>query len=72
MYEGRLDKRASLEDVLYFLRSDVLSLIELEDVLLPVDQLERIAFYDHPNVSSVQPASLICYFLRLLWLLEVA
>ena len=72
MYEGRLDKRASLEDVLYFLRSDVLSLIELEDVLLPVDQLECIAFYDHPNVSSVQPASLIDYLLSLLWLLEVA
>ena len=72
MDEGRLDKRAVLEDVLYLLRSDVLALAELEDILLPVDQLECIAFYEHPDIPSVQPASLINSLFRLLWIFVIS
>ena len=61
-----------MENVFDLLRGDVLSLTELEDVLLAVDEFESIALDDHADVSCVQPTSLVNRLLRLLWLLVVA
>ena len=52
-HEGRLNQRTCLENVFDLLWGDVLSLTELEDVLLAIDEFERVAFDYHANVSSV-------------------
>ena len=59
MHENVVDPRGPLVNVLNFLRRDVLPLLQLENVLLPVDDLQRVVGPDEPDVAAVEPAVLV-------------
>mmetsp|Transcript_26469 Transcript_26469/g.78604 ORF Transcript_26469/g.78604 Transcript_26469/m.78604 type:complete len:625 (+) Transcript_26469:373-2247(+) len=65
-------ERAAYVDVLNLLRRDVLTLRHLEDVLLPVDDLEPASRDPRAHVAGVQPAVLIQHLTRLHLVLKVA
>jgi hypothetical protein len=57
----------------YFFSSNVLSLLEFENVLLTIDKFEcAVAGKNHPDISCMEPAVLINGFLSLLILFIVS
>lgn len=70
--EGLLDHSGQRHDLLDLLRSDVLSLRELEDVLGTVNNLDRSIREDHADISRQEPAIISEGLCGLIWSLEVA
>jgi len=72
VHEYLSDIGALLNLLLDLVGRDVLSLGELEDVLLSVDDLEGTARQEHANITGVHPARLVEGVASLLRLTEVA
>ena len=71
MYENLGNEGALSIEGLKLLRSNVLCLSQLEDVLSSIDNLESTIMVKNANIASVNPTILIEDLLGSLWVFEV-
>ena len=72
VHEALSDHWRQAHDILDLLRSDILTLRQLEDVLRPVNDLDRAVREDLNDVTRLEPAGMIKRISRLAWHLVIA